>query len=110
MYSLSAVSCYRSNLVLFENASCQIHRGYRVGVVGRNGSGKSSLFAMMMGKLEVEAGELSIPPNTAIATVLQHTSDSDVAAIEYVLDGDADHTPIPFHEVRDEQIFQRATT
>jgi len=88
MYSLSAVSCYRSNLVLFENASCQIHRGYRVGVVGRNGSGKSSLFAMMMGKLEVEAGELSIPPNTAIATVLQHTSDSDVAAIEYVLDGD----------------------
>ena len=88
MYSLSAVSCYRSNLVLFENASCQIHRGYRVGVVGRNGSGKSSLFAMMTGKLDVEAGELSIPPNTAIATVLQHTPDSDVAAIEYVLDGD----------------------
>ena len=88
MYSLSAVSCYRSNLSLFENASCQIHRGYRVGVVGRNGSGKSSLFAMMMGKLDVEAGELTIPPNTAIATVLQHTPDSDVSAIEYVLDGD----------------------
>lgn len=88
MYSLSAVSCYRSNLALFENASCQIHRGYRVGVVGRNGSGKSSLFAMMMGKLEVEAGELSIPPNTAIATVLQQTPDSEEAAIEYVLNGD----------------------
>lgn len=88
MYSLSAVSCYRSNLLLFENASCQIHRGYRVGVVGRNGSGKSSLFAMMMGKLDVEAGELSIPSDTAIATVLQHTPDSTAAAIDYVLDGD----------------------
>ena len=90
MYSLNAVSCYRSNLALFENASCQIHRGYCVGVVGRNGSGKSSLFAMMMGTLEVEAGELSIPPNTAIATVLQHTPDSDAAAIDYVLDGDTE--------------------
>lgn len=90
MYSLTAASCYRSNLLLFENASFQIHRGYRVGVVGRNGSGKSSLFAMMMGKLEVEAGDLSIPPNTAIATVLQHTPDSAVAAIDYVLDGDVE--------------------
>lgn len=88
MYSLSSVSCYRSNLVLFENASCQIHSGYRVGVVGRNGSGKSSLFAMMSGKLEVETGELSIPPNTAIATVLQHTPDSVASALDYVLDGD----------------------
>jgi len=88
MYSLSAVSCYRSHHLLFENASCQIHNGYRVGVVGRNGSGKSSLFAMMIGQLDVEAGELNMPPNAAIATVLQHTPSSDQSAIDYVLDGD----------------------
>lgn len=88
MYSLNAVSCYRSNLLLFENASCQIHNGYRVGVVGRNGSGKSSLFAMLTAKLDVEAGELYIPPATAIATVLQQTPHSDASAIDYVLDGD----------------------
>lgn len=90
MYSLNAVSCYRSHHLLFEQASCQVHHGYRVGVVGRNGSGKSSLFAMLTGELDVTAGELTVPPNVSIATVRQHTPSSDQSAMDYVLDGDTE--------------------
>ena len=73
---------------LVENSSLQLHPGWRVGLVGANGSGKSSLFALLRGDLQPETGEVSLPSHWRIASVAQETPALDRAAIDYVLDGD----------------------
>ena len=75
---------------LIEDASLQIHPGWRVGLVGANGSGKSSLFALLRGELHTESGDCEVPAAWHIATVAQETPALEVPAIEYVLDGDAE--------------------
>jgi ATP-binding cassette subfamily F protein 3 len=80
----------RGSRVLFEQANLMIHPGARVGVVGANGSGKSSLFALMRGQLQVEAGELYLPENWVIAHVAQETPADPRPAQDYVLDGDTE--------------------
>jgi ATP-binding cassette subfamily F protein 3 len=73
---------------LIEDASLQIHAGWRVGVVGANGSGKSSLFALLRGEIQSEAGDCEIPRDWRVASVAQETPPLPQAAIEFVLDGD----------------------
>jgi ATP-binding cassette subfamily F protein 3 len=75
---------------LIEDASLQIHAGWRVGVVGANGSGKSSLFALLRGELHAEAGDCEVPRDWRIASVAQETPPLPRAALEFVLDGDAE--------------------
>jgi ATP-binding cassette subfamily F protein 3 len=75
---------------LIEDATLQIPAGWRVGLVGANGSGKSSLFAMLRGELHADGGDYEIPAQWRIASVAQETPALDVPAIEYVLDGDAE--------------------
>src|SRR5687768_9982942 len=75
---------------LIEDASLQVHAGWRVGLVGANGSGKSSLFALLRGELHSDAGDCELPAAWRIATVAQETPALPVPAIEYVLDGDAE--------------------
>jgi ATP-binding cassette subfamily F protein 3 len=75
---------------LIEDASLQIHPGWRVGLVGANGSGKSSLFALLRGELHADRGDCEVPPAWRIATVAQETPALEVPAIEFVLDGDAE--------------------
>jgi ATP-binding cassette subfamily F protein 3 len=75
---------------LVEGATLQLHPGWRVGLVGANGSGKSSLFALLRGELLPEAGDVSLPAQWRIASVAQETPALDRAAIDYVLDGDAE--------------------
>ncbi|MGZ8268903.1 MAG: ATP-binding cassette domain-containing protein [Burkholderiales bacterium] len=75
---------------LIENATLQIHPGWRVGLVGANGSGKSSLFALLRGELHPERGDAELPAAWRIASVAQETPALARAAIEYVLDGDAE--------------------
>ncbi|HET9695140.1 MAG TPA: ATP-binding cassette domain-containing protein [Steroidobacteraceae bacterium] len=75
---------------LIEDASLQIHAGWRVGVVGANGSGKSSLFALLRGELHAEAGDVEVPRDWKIASVAQGTPPLPLPAIEFVLDGDAE--------------------
>ncbi len=74
--------------MLFERANFTIHQGQKVGLTGANGTGKSSLFAMILGQLSPDEGELSIPPNLEIAHVAQETPALETSAIDYVLDGD----------------------
>ncbi len=74
--------------VLFENASLQIHPGQKIGLTGANGTGKSSLFALLRGELHQEAGDLEIPPNWVIAHVAQDTPALPDSALSFVLDGD----------------------
>ena len=73
---------------LFEGASLQIHPGWRVGLAGANGSGKSSLFALLRGELHAEEGDCEVPGRWRIASVEQETPALEDAAIEFVLDGD----------------------
>ncbi len=65
-----------------------IHPGHRVGITGANGTGKSSLFAMVRGELHADTGDFKMPSGWVVAHVAQETPALDGAAIDYVLDGD----------------------
>ncbi len=76
--------------VLVRGASFQLHPGHKVGLTGANGAGKSSLFAMLLGELQHESGELEMPPDWVMAHVAQETPALADAAIDFVLDGDSE--------------------
>jgi ATP-binding cassette subfamily F protein 3 len=80
----------RGAKVLIESASLQIHPGWRVGLTGANGSGKSSLFAALRGALHPDQGDLERPPAWVLAHVAQETPGVERTALDYVLDGDAE--------------------
>ena len=88
MLALSNISVRRGRKVLIENASFQAHAGQRIGVIGPNGCGKSSLFAMFLGELEPDGGELVLDPRYEIAHVAQESPHGSGSAIDYVMDGD----------------------
>ncbi|MEQ1598073.1 MAG: ATP-binding cassette domain-containing protein [Methylotenera sp.] len=76
--------------VLLEAASFQLHLGHKVGLIGANGAGKTSLFALLRGELQPEVGDLEMPPNWVIAHVAQETPALNQPAVEFVLDGDVE--------------------
>jgi ATP-binding cassette subfamily F protein 3 len=88
MLALTNIALRRGRKVLFESASFQIHAGQRMGVIGANGSGKSSLFAMLLRELEPDDGELTLDPKDVIAYVAQESPHGSGAAVDYVMDGD----------------------
>ena len=88
MLALTNIALRRGRKVLFENATFQIHAGHRMGVIGANGSGKSSLFAMLLGELEPDEGELVLDPKAVIAHVAQESPHGSGSAVDYVMDGD----------------------
>ncbi|MGD9021446.1 MAG: ATP-binding cassette domain-containing protein [Lysobacterales bacterium] len=88
MLQLKQVELRRGGKLLLEGATMQAHPGQRVGVIGVNGCGKSSLFALIRGQLECDAGELHHHPDAVIAHVAQENPDSDKPALEFTLDGD----------------------
>ena len=88
--NLTNISLRRGRKVLFENVSFQVHAGQRMGLIGANGSGKSSLFAMLLGELEPDDGELGRQPDDEIAHVAQESPHGSGSAIDYVMDGDTE--------------------
>ena len=78
----------RGTKVLIEGASATILQGQKVGIIGRNGCGKSTLFAAIQGELAPDLGTIGIPKNLKIATVAQKTPALPTPAIEYVMQGD----------------------
>jgi ATP-binding cassette subfamily F protein 3 len=88
MLALTNIALRRGRKVLIENANFQIHAGQRMGVIGANGCGKSSLFAMLLGELEPDDGELTLDPKDIIAHVAQESPHGSGSAVDYVLDGD----------------------
>ena len=88
MLVLNALSLYRGPRPLFKGASFTIFPGHKVGLTGANGSGKSSLFALIRGELKQDAGVFSLPPGWIIAHVAQETPAVDTSAIDYVMAGD----------------------
>ncbi len=90
MLQFDDVTLRRGPRVLFQGATFQIHPGQRVGVVGANGSGKSSLFSLILGDLATDVGEVKHPTGWVRAHVAQEMPASKQAAIDYVLDGDTE--------------------
>ena len=88
MIHLEGVTLARGSRVLLEAADLRVHAGWRAGLIGANGSGKSSLFAALRGELGTEAGELRVPTGWLVASVLQETPALPQPALDYVLDGD----------------------
>jgi ATP-binding cassette subfamily F protein 3 len=76
--------------ILIQGATLQLHPGHKVGLTGANGAGKSSLFALLRGEMQLEAGDLDMPSSWVIAHVAQETPALAMPAIEFVLDGDAE--------------------
>jgi ATP-binding cassette subfamily F protein 3 len=88
MLNFSDLSLRRGNRLLFCGASFNLFRGEKVGITGENGSGKSSLLALIRGELMPDVGNFEMPRNLALAYVSQELLASQRQAIDFVLDGD----------------------
>lgn len=88
MLSFNDVSCRRDGNLLFADVNCVIHAGQKVGLTGANGTGKSSLFAMIQGGLEPDTGSIVLQQHIGITHVAQETQSTDRSAIDFVIDGD----------------------
>ena len=88
MIQLEHITLRRGVEDLLEDASLTVHASQKIGLVGPNGCGKSSLFAMLLGELEPDTGEVRIPDEWTVAHMAQQISELDRPAIEFVLDGD----------------------
>ena len=78
----------RGRKLLFENVTFQVHAGHRVGLVGANGSGKTSLFMLLLGELEADDGDVQIIRGARIAHVSQESPHGRQSALDHVMDGD----------------------
>ena len=88
MITLKNITLRRSAKLLLENASVNLNPGEKVGLVGRNGAGKSSLFALLNGGLHEDVGEFYIPPHWRMGQVAQDMPETEQSATEFVVDGD----------------------
>ncbi|HEU4460643.1 MAG TPA: ATP-binding cassette domain-containing protein [Methylibium sp.] len=88
MITLTQLTLRRGPKVVLQGATLQLNPGEKVGLVGRNGAGKSSLFALLTGRLHADAGDFAIPARWRLAEVEQHMPETDQPATDFVLDGD----------------------
>ena len=88
MIRISSLSIRRGPRQLFSESTLSIHPGQKIGVTGGNGTGKSSLFALLLGEMSADEGELELPPGWVIAHVAQETPSLSRSAIDLVMDGD----------------------
>ncbi len=88
MLHFKSLALRRAAKVLFRDANLQIHPGFRVGLTGANGTGKSSLFAMLLGEIESDEGECVMPEGWVTAHVAQEAVASEASALDWTLDGD----------------------
>ncbi|MCB1856830.1 MAG: ATP-binding cassette domain-containing protein [Gammaproteobacteria bacterium] len=88
MLRFQQLSLRRGSKLLFSEASFAVHPGQRVGVTGANGSGKSSLFALILDQIHGDGGSFSLPKDWVVAHLAQETPSDSRPAIELVLDGD----------------------
>src|SRR4249919_59488 len=79
----------RGERLLLSNVDLALQAGWRLGVIGRNGTGKSSLFAAIQGEVEADRGDIDVPARVRIASVAQETPALDDPALDFVLSGDA---------------------
>ncbi|ACL71782.1 ABC transporter related [Thioalkalivibrio sulfidiphilus HL-EbGr7] len=90
MLQLTDLTLRRGPRILFQDADLAVHAGWRVGLTGANGTGKSSLFALIRGQLSPDSGSCALPPDWVIATVAQETPAVSRSALDYAMDGDVE--------------------
>lgn len=88
MIRCSGLTLRRGQQVLLDQAEFVVHPGERVGLVGRNGAGKSSLFALLRHEIDQDAGSVDMPVGWRMASVMQEIHDTSTPAREFVIDGD----------------------
>ncbi|MES1163474.1 MAG: ATP-binding cassette domain-containing protein, partial [Rhizobacter sp.] len=88
MLVLNNVSLRRGVKLVLDGASVVLQPGEKIGLVGRNGAGKSSLFSLLTKRLQSDAGDVSMPPRWRIGEVAQEMPETDQGATEFVLEGD----------------------
>jgi ATP-binding cassette, subfamily F, member 3 len=88
MIRLSQLTLIRGTKVLLEAADVVLNPGDKIGLIGANGTGKSSLFALLLGELHQDQGEFDYPARWRVAHVAQETPALDRPALEYAIDGD----------------------
>ena len=89
MITVRNVTLRRGVKVVLQGATFTLNPGEKVGLVGRNGAGKSSLFALLAGRLHADAGDVEMPPRWRLGEVAQQMPETDQGATDFVLDGDA---------------------
>ncbi len=88
MIRLQNLVLRRGPKIVLQGADLTLNPGEKVGLVGRNGAGKSSLFALLTGHLQADAGDFSMPPRWRMAEVAQHMPETADPATDFVLEGD----------------------
>jgi len=95
MIQMKNLTLRRGVKVVLHNASVTLNPGEKVGLVGRNGAGKSSLFSLIANRLQADAGDLEMPPTWRLGEVAQNMPETDQGATDFVLEGD-----LPLMEAR----------
>ncbi|UVL83782.1 ATP-binding cassette domain-containing protein [Pseudomonas sp. B21-028] len=88
MIRLQNLTLQRGPQRLLEDAELTLHAGHKAGLIGANGAGKSSLFALLRGELHPDSGDCSLPADWRIAHMRQEVDTLERLAVDYVLDGD----------------------
>ncbi len=94
MIDINNITVRIGNKTLLENASAHIADGWKVGIVGPNGCGKSTLFKVLLGEQETELGEISFPSGAVVSTVAQEMKDIEVGVLAYVLSQDKERAEL----------------
>ncbi|MBA3536310.1 MAG: ATP-binding cassette domain-containing protein [Tatlockia sp.] len=91
MLTLNQITLSRGNKILLDKTTVTLQEKQKIGLVGQNGCGKSSLFSLILGTLGVDHGECLINPQLRISHLAQHLPDSDEPALDFVLAGDEEY-------------------
>ncbi|MDR3443387.1 MAG: ATP-binding cassette domain-containing protein [Legionella sp.] len=91
MLTLRQITLSRGNKVLLDNANITLYEKQKIGLIGHNGCGKSTLFDFLLGKLVADTGEYLINPQLSISHLSQQLPDSDEQALDFVLRGDEEY-------------------
>ncbi len=90
MLNIQNMTYLQGGTPLLQNVNLQAFADQRIGLVGHNGCGKSTLFRLIRGEIKADGGEVSLQAGKTLAFVEQEIANSDLAALAFVLDGDAE--------------------
>lgn len=90
MITMQTLNLQRGSKILLEDANLRLHDGQKIGLIGANGTGKSTLFKLLLGELSPDQGDCLVPRDWRIAHMAQEVGHSNRSAIDYVLDGDTE--------------------
>lgn len=90
MIKLTNISLQLGGKSLLENTSVTMNPGERIAVIGANGTGKTTLFKVLQGQLQVDQGDVSVPKDWRLSYMAQEIGDVERTALDFVLDGDAE--------------------